>query len=320
MNEWGWILAGGAAVTERHHDVLGLHPSFLVSGVELHHREMQGARRIAEAVSMYCWQNFKTSPFGMRSYMGWNVFVRPTKRVQLIAMEIVGTSGKLFWHGWSPIWIKRETRFNQQDFLMQGNNVEGGLTLTFIRGTLSLDQLLISATNNFNESQAATDNQTRPRYTVRHIFGSDGKPATPGGIDPCGESVAGGSTNVSIQNRILQWEPGDLGTCRMNHGNAVGQLALSPEAETMVKEIERWRTGEEWYKSRGIPWKRGWLLYGPPGTGKTSIVRAIAEDFDLPVHVFPPGYALRQRTSRDLAENAKRSALRCLDRRHRHSI
>jgi SpoVK/Ycf46/Vps4 family AAA+-type ATPase len=89
-----------------------------------------------------------------------------------------------------------------------------------------------------------------------------------------------------MQNRILQWNADDLGACRLNHGNAIGQLALNAEAEAMVDEIKRWRTSEEWYKSRGIPWRRGWLLYGPPGTGKTSIVRAVAEDFDLPVYVY----------------------------------
>ena len=28
--------------------------------------------------------------------------------------------------------------------------------------------------------------------------------------------------------------------------------------------------------SKGVPYRRGYLLYGPPGTGKTSFVQAIA--------------------------------------------
>ena len=54
----------------------------------------------------------------------------------------------------------------------------------------------------------------------------------------------------------------------------------------MVEEVRRWLKSEDWHKARGIPWRRGWLLHGGPGTGKTSLVRAIAEDFDLPVYVF----------------------------------
>jgi mitochondrial chaperone BCS1 len=30
------------------------------------------------------------------------------------------------------------------------------------------------------------------------------------------------------------------------------------------------------YQSKGVPYRRGYLLYGPPGTGKTSFTQAIA--------------------------------------------
>ncbi len=38
--------------------------------------------------------------------------------------------------------------------------------------------------------------------------------------------------------------------------------------------------GREVYRQRGIPWRRGYLFYGPPGTGKTSLVQAIASQYD----------------------------------------
>lgn len=287
MNEWGWILAGGAAATGAITMFWGYIRSFWsqVSSYIIVTCKVQGT--LEEAVSMYCWQHYRTSPYGLRSYLGWTMFVRPRKRVQLIAMEVIGTSGKLFWHGWRPVWISR-IKCYEDHTKMQEKTFEAGLTLTFIRGTINLDQFLIAATDEYNEAQAAGEHQTQPRYSVRHVFGTDGKPARyqNDGVAACGEAKQEWSTISSMQNRILQWRPDELGTCRLNHGNAIGQLALSPEAESMVKEIERWRTSEEWYKNRGIPWRRGWLLYGPPGTGKTSIVRAIAEDFDLPVYVF----------------------------------
>lgn len=288
MHYWGWIIGGSAALTGAITMFFGYIRS-LWSHIASHlivHCQVKGG--LEEAVSMYCWKNFKTSPYGMRTYLGWTMFVRPTKRVQLIAMEIVGTKGKLFWHGWRPIWVQRSSRYDQNDVMMHEKNFEAGLTLTFLRGTFNLDKLLIEATDEYNEIQVAGEHQTQPRYSVRHVFGTDGKPASQrnndGGI--CAESKSEWSAITSMQNRILHWKPDDLGTCRLNHGNAVGQLALSPEAEAMVEEIKRWHTSEDWYKNRGIPWRRGWLLYGPPGTGKTSIVRAIAEDFDLPVYVF----------------------------------
>lgn len=40
--------------------------------------------------------------------------------------------------------------------------------------------------------------------------------------------------------------------------------------------MKTFRCRADWYKKRGIPHRRGYLLYGPPGTGKTSIIQAIA--------------------------------------------
>lgn len=37
----------------------------------------------------------------------------------------------------------------------------------------------------------------------------------------------------------------------------------------------------DWYMSKGVPYRRGYLLYGPPGTGKTSFVQAMAAALKL---------------------------------------
>jgi chaperone BCS1 len=39
-----------------------------------------------------------------------------------------------------------------------------------------------------------------------------------------------------------------------------------------------------WYASRGIPYRRGYLLHGPPGTGKTSLSVALAGIFGLSIY------------------------------------
>jgi len=43
-------------------------------------------------------------------------------------------------------------------------------------------------------------------------------------------------------------------------------------AETLTKDIQDFQNSGEWYLSKGVPYRRGYLLYGPPGTGKTSFV------------------------------------------------
>ena len=40
-------------------------------------------------------------------------------------------------------------------------------------------------------------------------------------------------------------------------------------------DIIDFQKNEDWYKKRGVPYRRGFLLYGPPGTGKTLIARVI---------------------------------------------
>ena len=51
----------------------------------------------------------------------------------------------------------------------------------------------------------------------------------------------------------------------------------------LLKDIESFHNSREWYTSRGIPWRRGYLLYGPPGTGKTSLISALAGELNKDV-------------------------------------
>ncbi|MBD5657048.1 MAG: AAA family ATPase [Candidatus Eremiobacteraeota bacterium] len=54
--------------------------------------------------------------------------------------------------------------------------------------------------------------------------------------------------------------------------------------ETIVADIESFRASRDWYRSMGIPFRRGFLLHGPPGTGKSSLVGALAGRFEAPLY------------------------------------
>ncbi|WP_075632292.1 AAA family ATPase [Novacetimonas hansenii] len=56
-------------------------------------------------------------------------------------------------------------------------------------------------------------------------------------------------------------------------------------AEKLLTDATYFREGADWHVTRGIPWRRGYLLYGPPGTGKTSLVKVLAGELGLDVAV-----------------------------------
>ena len=54
------------------------------------------------------------------------------------------------------------------------------------------------------------------------------------------------------------------------------EILDSDIAKKTADDINKFLDSSEWYLSKGVPYRRGYLLYGPPGTGKTSFVQAIA--------------------------------------------
>ena len=51
--------------------------------------------------------------------------------------------------------------------------------------------------------------------------------------------------------------------------------------EELVADVREFLTMGEWYKRRGIPHRRGYMLYGEPGCGKSSFATALAGELGL---------------------------------------
>jgi chaperone BCS1 len=56
------------------------------------------------------------------------------------------------------------------------------------------------------------------------------------------------------------------------------------QKERIFADVEKFLGNKEWYRKRGIPYHRGYLLSGPPGSGKTSMIDAIASKFTLSIN------------------------------------
>jgi len=82
-------------------------------------------------------------------------------------------------------------------------------------------------------------------------------------------------------------------------------VILPAEAKDRVtKDVQAFLGADTrtWYLKHGIPYKRTFLLHGPPGCGKSSLIRAVASEFDCSV-------CMVSLASKDLEDSDLRTAM-----------
>ncbi|XP_029123527.2 AAA-ATPase ASD, mitochondrial [Elaeis guineensis] len=69
------------------------------------------------------------------------------------------------------------------------------------------------------------------------------------------------------------------------HPSSFETLAMDPgKKREIMKDLDAFRKGKDYYAKIGKAWKRGYLLYGPPGTGKSTMISAMANFLDYDVY------------------------------------
>lgn len=247
-------------------------------------------REAASAVMSYTWENSRRSPFGLRVFGGVKIFVNPVKRIEVVGYESISSDPLLFWFHGRPVLIGRRKYGENEVNTGEGNNNE--LHLIFIRRTFNAEKFVASAIEHFNVLHRAVANELgKPhrRFSIvrlgaspaSEISGRNKSQATPLFTDN-DEDFQEQIKTHSV--RLLNWGFDDIGV-RSEGASAFSGYAFPKSIMDALNEIQTWLDHEKWFRSKGIPWRRGWLLHGPPGTGKSTLIRSIAMEFDLPVYV-----------------------------------
>lgn len=241
----------------------------------------------AEAMLAYCWQQGRRSPFGMRCFGGATAWVQPKSRNQIVAFENITSDPALFWFGKAPMIIHR---MDGRDATNMGSRDSAtSIRMIFVRGTVNIDALVIMAIDHFNHVKQGTNGESkRLRFFCRRLGGRLGECGdsvkTPGAPTP----APGFDSSALIDKiahktlRLLQWKAEELIPITPDRAAFHG-YAFPPEIMQAMDEMRLWVENEKWFRSKSVPWRRGWLLYGPPGCGKSTLTRAMAMHFDLPI-------------------------------------
>lgn len=248
----------------------------------------------SEAVLGYCWHKGRRSPFGTKVFGGIMSWVQPKSRVQLVAFENISSDPVLYWFGKWPVIIRRRGGSDNTNAGQGSNprNFDTVMMMFCLRGTVDLDTLVASAVEHYNHvKQGINGESKRKRFMVRRIGGANY--AEKDGVNPTRAYAEAPSGRIGLSDelierllqktlRLLQWRPEDLVKRDDTHEPFHG-FAFPPEVYEAMSEMRLWLDNEKWFRDKAVPWRRGWLLYGPPGSGKSTLVRAMAMSFDLPV-------------------------------------
>lgn len=225
---------------------------------------------IGHAVFGYLRENYKRSDLGSMKFSSCITFVN-TLNKRLRVGYIIPSETMTFFDGWKPLFLSKTK---------DANSNSDGLTVTFIRGTFDIRDIVKKSLDRINHI-SSDNNKKDVRFRVIECFGTYGNSK---------DSNVERSTSLNYEineiksYEIVGFEIDDLGQFRLP--NPFDNLYYNEPVNDFVKELDRWIGSKEWFNERGLPWRMGTLLKGLPGTGKSSFVKAVGQKYNLPVYRF----------------------------------
>ena len=79
----------------------------------------------------------------------------------------------------------------------------------------------------------------------------------------------------------LRWKCNAMKISKNKHNTIVSKNVQ----ENFFDDLEKFMKSEHNYSKKGLPYKRGYVLHGIPGSGKTSLIKAIANEYQMPIFI-----------------------------------
>lgn len=301
-----WLAFGGvaaiiAAAWSHIKSIWDYLRSFIVLGIKMVDAKHEGV------VFNYLWRHYPHTCLSSKREIVWSSEpLKATGRYEEIIYDSRLRIGWIFWINHRPLFWNRGSPAGSNPGSDHRNGAEADGSVTWLRGTVDIDKLLRDSMKEYRAHFRVADYaRAGERFQVYTLSGDSGGSAKSMYGHRGGNSV-GGAERLSTPSVPLP--SGTFGVVHQmfletagffNHTldefgrtsaiRGLDTLALDDASQALVEECDRWLRSEEWFRERGVPWRRGVLLYGGPGTGKTSLLRAIAEFLDVPIFVLDLG-------------------------------
>jgi DNA polymerase III delta prime subunit len=269
------------------------------------------------AAMSYAFSKAIRSPLGVRVFGGYESYVHPKRWREAVGYEGMSSDPFLVRYGNSYALVSLRSHNEGPGSVSIGevNRLGTTVTIRYMRWFFNVEKFMVDALAYYNSEKRQCNGDKnkakknrRTRFKLIRFAGNGGSHTE--NEKQLGDSQ--GSPSASTRDdsyiemmimtgayRLLNWNREDLQMKPEEGQSPFTGYPFPDEVGEAIKELQCWLANEKWFRSKSIPWRRGWLLYGQPGSGKSTLTRALGMTFDLPVYT----YDLSSMTNNDLVHS-----------------